>query len=102
MLSSHSTWALVATLLSFAASIQAHMQMSSPYPLRSTFNPKVPEGQKDYSMTSPLPANALAVGAFPCKGYHKDKTLDQTAVTTYTAGQKVTVQLSGVQLFYRL
>jgi hypothetical protein len=32
----------------------AHMEMSWPYPLRSRFDPQVPEEDIDYSMTSPL------------------------------------------------
>jgi hypothetical protein len=38
----------------------AHMEMSWPYPLRSRFDPQVPEEDIDYSMTSPLDSDGIS------------------------------------------
>lgn len=46
----------------------AHMEMSWPYPLRSRFDPQVPEEDIDYSMTSPLNSD----GASPLSHYHNE------------------------------
>jgi len=62
---------LVGVVLLFVAPAAAHMQMSYPAPLNSTFNPHTVE-PKDYSMTSPLVNNSpagLVPGGYPCKGY---------------------------------
>ena len=81
-----STFALCAFL---AATVSAHMQMSSPYPIRSPLNPNGDESKKDYSYTSPLDASG---SNFPCKGYQTDAFV---SVATYTAGSEYGMSLSG-------
>jgi hypothetical protein len=66
--------------------VQAHVQMTSPYPINSPLNPTTPEEKKDYSYSAPL-------GIFPCKGYHT-QTPKQYA-TSYTAGQESSITLQG-------
>ena len=71
MIFSYSALSLVGAVLLSAAPAAAHMQMSYPAPLNSTFNPHTLE-PKDYSMTSPLVNNGpagLVPGGYPCKGY---------------------------------
>ena len=63
------------------ASVSAHMEMTSPPPLRSKANKNA--GQNiDYSMTSPLEADG---SNFPCKGY-LDDTEGKESVATWQAG----------------
>ncbi|EHK16770.1 uncharacterized protein TRIVIDRAFT_135791, partial [Trichoderma virens Gv29-8] len=50
-----------------AAVANGHMQLQSPPPFRSKYNPNAGY-DIDYSMTSPLDASG---SDFPCKGYHK-------------------------------
>ena len=74
------------------------MQMSFPYPFKSSYNPANDYTNIDYSMTTPL----LADGSnFPCKGYH---TVIQNGnvgtVDTITAGSSYTVRY--VSLFPRM
>ncbi|KAF7177584.1 hypothetical protein CNMCM7691_005913 [Aspergillus felis] len=68
----------------------AHMEMSWPYPLRSRFDPQVPEEDIDYSMTSPLDSDG---SNFPCKGYQTNTPWRATAA--YTAGQTYNMTLTG-------
>ena len=71
MIFPYTALSLAGVVLLFAAPAAAHMQMSYPAPLNSTFNPHTVE-PKDYSMTSPLVNNSPAgpvPGGYPCKGY---------------------------------
>ncbi|KAK5998000.1 hypothetical protein PT974_00369 [Cladobotryum mycophilum] len=80
-------------VLGLAAFAHGHMEMKSPPPLRSKFNPNTPESLKDYSMTSPLAASG---SDFPCKGYLN--LLGQPAaksVATWSPGQTVSFSLTG-------
>ncbi|KAJ9108978.1 hypothetical protein QFC21_000301 [Naganishia friedmannii] len=84
----------MAALMAICASTaSAHIQMSWPYPLHSTFNPKTPESAKDYSMTSPL----LADGVYPCKGFINNPSGSpyMDSVVSWKAGQTVNVTLAG-------
>ncbi|ORX38345.1 hypothetical protein BD324DRAFT_578018 [Kockovaella imperatae] len=75
-------------LLALSAPALAHMQMSWPYPLRSSFNPKNNWENIDYSMTNPL-----GVGQYPCKGYINNPREEMYPVTSWTAGSTVTITL---------
>ncbi|KZM21495.1 uncharacterized protein EKO05_0006239 [Ascochyta rabiei] len=66
----------------------AHMQMSSPSPLRDPHADR--DEPKDYNILSPLNADG---SNFACKGYHLNTPL--TTVATYAAGSKQTLRLSG-------
>ena len=67
--------------------LNAHMQLSDPYPLRSPLNPSVRNPPIDY--TAPL----LDSGAdFPCKGFASDPF---EPVATYQAGQEYAIRLVG-------
>jgi len=66
MIFSYTTLSLIGAVLPLAVPAAAHMQMSYPAPLKSTFNPHAIE-PKDYSMTSPLAGQGP--GGYPCKGY---------------------------------
>ncbi|KUI58317.1 hypothetical protein VP1G_05559 [Cytospora mali] len=57
--------ALLAALL--MGHTAAHMEMKSPPPLRSKYNPHTEPSKIDYSMTNPLQRDG---SDFPCKGYH--------------------------------
>ncbi|KAG8406162.1 hypothetical protein J3458_021489 [Metarhizium acridum] len=69
----------------------AHMQMSSPPPFRSKYNPYTTN--VDYDMNSPL----MDTGAdYPCKGYHKLLNTNQgRSVANWTAGQDYSISLEG-------
>lgn len=83
----------LASILGLAALAQAHMELSWPYVFRSKFNPNVPEGLKDYSMTSPLSASG---GNYPCKGYQVDYNKPEgRSVVTWQAGGTYNLTLSG-------
>src|SRR5271163_4619863 len=72
--------------------IQAHMEMSWPYPINSQLNPDVPIDLRDYSYTSPL----LADGSnFPCKGYQMQSTSYNTTAT-YSAGETYNMTIAGI------
>lgn len=66
----------------------AHMQMSSPSPLRDPHADR--DEPKDYNILSPLNADG---SNYPCKGYHLNTPL--TTVATYEAGSKQTLRLKG-------
>jgi hypothetical protein len=93
MFTQHTTFSLAALLAICASTASAHMQMSWPYPLHSTFNPKTPESAKDYSMTSPL----LTDGVYPCKGFINNPSGSpyMDSVVSWKAGQTVNVTLAG-------
>ncbi|KAL2443971.1 hypothetical protein ABEF95_014450 [Exophiala dermatitidis] len=90
---SPSTPLLVASLLTWLPlCVQAHMQLSWPYPLRSPLDPDVPYYEKDYSMTSPL----LADGSdFSCKHYQKDYADSNVTKATYVAGGTYDMWVNG-------
>ena len=70
---------------------QAHMQMSSPYPLRSPLDPDIPWYEKDYDMTTPLFADG---SNFACKHYQTDD--DSYAIkATYVAGGTYQMSVAG-------
>ncbi|OJJ44975.1 hypothetical protein ASPZODRAFT_660354 [Penicilliopsis zonata CBS 506.65] len=71
-----------------AASASAHMQMSSPYPIRSPLN-KNNTGKVDYSYTNPLSTSG---SDYPCKGYANDSFV---SVADYTPGQTYQITLAG-------
>jgi len=79
---------LFAGLLSIPT-VLAHMEMSYPYPFKSSFDPNNNYTNIDYSMTSPLFADG---SNFPCKGYHKViQSGTYPTVDTLTAGSSYTV-----------
>lgn len=80
---------LYSILLAFPPAL-CHMQMSWPYPLRSSYNPANSYQDIDYSMTSPLHADG---SDYPCKGYQKDG--DSTPTATYIAGSTYNMSLAG-------
>ncbi|KAM0255010.1 hypothetical protein ACHAQJ_006238 [Trichoderma viride] len=81
------------SILGFAAVAQAHMELSWPYPFRSKYNPYVPEGLRDYSMTGPL---SSAGGNYPCKGYQVDfHRPEGRSTVTWQAGGTYNLTLSG-------
>ncbi|RFU75664.1 extracellular [Trichoderma arundinaceum] len=59
--------ALAAVVLGLASVANGHMEMKSPPPFRSKYNPNA-GSDIDYSMTSPLSASG---SDYPCKGYQK-------------------------------
>ncbi|KAI9754684.1 MAG: hypothetical protein M4579_004589 [Chaenotheca gracillima] len=70
--------------------VNAHVEMTWPYPIRSKYDPETPSNLIDYSMTSPL----LADGSnYPCKGYNKDEPTH--TVITYDAGSTYNISLTG-------
>jgi hypothetical protein len=66
----------------------AHMQLSSPSPLRDPYSDR--NEPKDYDMLSPLAKDG---SNFPCKGYHLNTPL--TTVATYQAGSTYNITLRG-------
>lgn len=68
----------------------AHMQMSSPSPLRDPHATDRPDEPKDYNILNPLNADG---SNFACKGYHLNTPL--TTVATYEAGSKQKLRLKG-------
>src|SRR5579859_6756852 len=70
--------------------VLGHMEMSYPYPFKSSYNPKNNYTNIDYSMTTPLNADP---SNFPCKGYHTVISSGNClTVDTITAGQSYTVK----------
>jgi hypothetical protein len=71
-----------------ASFVYGHVQMKTPYPIRSPLNPQG-GSNKDYSYTSPL----LSSGAnYPCKGYQNDTFV---SVATYAPGGTYEMELDG-------
>jgi hypothetical protein len=68
----------------------AHMEMSEPFPMRSSLNPANPQSIVDYNLKSPLTANG---SNFPCHGYQNDRPIQTTA--TYTAVKTYQMQIAG-------
>ncbi|KAL7412233.1 hypothetical protein BDY24DRAFT_393700 [Mrakia frigida] len=81
---------LLLALVASLSSVQAHLQIASPFPYHSSLNPLTPEASKDYSMTAPLVSNGLP---FPCKGYIG--TTGEGPNQQWTAGQTVDVEIAG-------
>ncbi|EGE03336.1 endoglucanase [Trichophyton equinum CBS 127.97] len=81
---------LIYVLLAVCTGVSGHMEMKTPYPFRSKFNPENKYTDIDYSMTSPLNSDG---SNFPCKGYHSNTTFRATA--NYTAGQIYSLELTG-------
>lgn len=81
---------LTAAGLFCSSIVQAHMELSNPYPIDSPLNPATPENLKDYSYTSPLNPDG---SNYPCKGYHTQTPILYTA--SYTAGQSSSISISG-------
>ncbi|KAB8360957.1 hypothetical protein FH972_024689 [Carpinus fangiana] len=70
--------------------VAAHMEMITPFAIKSQYDPEQVEADKEYSMTSPL----LADGSnFPCKGFQNDASRHTTA--GYTAGLNYQLALKG-------
>ncbi|KAG5459138.1 MAG: hypothetical protein BJ554DRAFT_497, partial [Olpidium bornovanus] len=74
-------------LLAAGDDASAHMEMKSPPPRRSKFNPHEDYTTIDYSNTAPLAADG---SNFPCKGYPPKGN-----VATLRAGGEVRVELTG-------
>ena len=68
---------------------QAHVEMSYPFPFRSSKDPTV--SNPDYNMKSPLQPDG---SDFPCKGYQGDAATTQ-AKAVWTAGETVNITLEG-------
>ncbi|ETN47196.1 uncharacterized protein HMPREF1541_01387 [Cyphellophora europaea CBS 101466] len=85
---------LISALASHILTCTAHMQMSWPYPLRSSLNPAVPESLKDYDTASPLLRDGTD---FLCKGYQNNATNSQAYDITaiYQAGSSYNITLAG-------
>lgn len=78
-------------VLALAGLATAHMQMSSPPPFRSKYNPYTTS--VDYDMNNPLPDSGAA---YPCKGYHKLLNTNQgRSVANWTAGEAYSISLEG-------
>ncbi|KAL7936029.1 hypothetical protein V8C35DRAFT_247417 [Trichoderma chlorosporum] len=86
------TETLAAAVLGLAAVVSGHMEMKSPPPFRSKYNPN--SGQDiDYSMTSPLEASG---SDFPCKGYQKLLgTPEGKSVATWAPGGSYGFTITG-------
>jgi hypothetical protein len=74
--------------------VSAHLELTSPFPLHSKYNPKTPEALRDYSMTSPLATDG---SQFPCKGYisAKGDSPNMDSVATFAAGSSVQYSIAG-------
>lgn len=72
--------------------VLAHVELSSPFPFRSRFDPMNLISQNiDYSMTSPLSDDG---SNFPCKGYTSDMA-SSPIKATLIAGGTLPISLSG-------
>lgn len=82
---------LAAALFGLFPFSQAHMQMKSPPPLRSKFNPHTTD--QDYDMTSPLSSSG---SNYPCKGSLRLlDTAQGQPVAEWTAGEANTMTITG-------
>ncbi|KAF4994309.1 hypothetical protein FGRMN_5894 [Fusarium graminum] len=82
----------LATALGLAGLAQAHMEMTSPAPFKSKYNPNA-GGDIDYSMTSPLSGSG---SNFPCKGYHSlFGTAAGAPTATWKAGKSYSISIAG-------
>lgn len=82
-------WGMLITVplvvLSLVGNTFAHMQLASPYPIRSPLNPAHKgEANIDYSYTAPLAPDG---SNYPCKGYHVN-AYNIASVQTYNAGEQ--------------
>lgn len=66
----------------------AHMEMTSPFPIRSNVDPAA--GNKDYDYKKPLEADG---SDFPCKLYQND--VPEVSKATYIAGQSYQMTVKG-------
>ncbi|SPQ21449.1 929d6a52-ad34-4064-82d9-33fe97cffd52 [Thermothielavioides terrestris] len=83
----------IAALMGIPHLTTAHMEMTSPPPLKSKSNPHTSPSNVDYSMTSPLHADG---SDFPCKGYLSLLgSPDGQAVATWTAGGTYNFTVAG-------
>ncbi|KAF7547143.1 hypothetical protein G7Z17_g7940 [Cylindrodendrum hubeiense] len=83
---------MVFCLSNIIIGVLGHMQLSSPPPLRSRFNP-YSGSDIDYSMTSPLRSDGID---FPCKGYQQLLTTTKgTPVGTLEGGKKYSMIVTG-------
>ncbi|TWU72658.1 hypothetical protein ED733_002171 [Metarhizium rileyi] len=79
------------SLVLLAGLTAAHMEMSSPPPFRSKYNPYTTD--VDYSMTSPLSSSG---SNYPCKGYHTLLGTHQgQSVANWTAGNDYSISIRG-------
>jgi hypothetical protein len=91
MVSFRTTLAVAAMLT--APVVTAHLELTSPFPLHSKLDSKVPDSLKDYSMTSPLATDG---SQYPCKGYIAAASDPLMApVKTVAAGSSVNYQIGG-------
>ncbi|GJN87905.1 hypothetical protein Rhopal_000860-T1 [Rhodotorula paludigena] len=80
-------------LLASASTAKAHMELNSPYAIKSQFNKANVEPNIDWSMTSPL---ALDGSNWPAKGYATSATVDALEpVATLEAGKEFSWDLAG-------
>lgn len=83
----------VLLLLASASPANAHMELNSPYAIKSQFNKANVEPNIDWSMTSPL---ALDGSNWPAKGYATSATVDALEpVATLEAGKEFSWDLAG-------
>jgi hypothetical protein len=68
----------------------AHMEMLTPFPMRSQYDPAVSVANKDYNLKAPLNADG---SNFPCRGYQNERPIASKA--TYTAGSTYNMQIAG-------
>ena len=83
---------VLGSFLGLVAGAHAHMEMKSPPPFRSRFNPYT-GSDVDYDMISPLKADG---SNFPCKGYNKlIGTAGGKPVATWVPGQTYSMTITG-------
>ncbi|OAA40694.1 endoglucanase [Metarhizium rileyi] len=83
---------VLSAYLSMAAISAAHMEMKSPPPFRSSFNPFAGD-DIDYDMISPLKSDG---SDFPCKGYANYMgTPKGKPVATWSAGGTYSMTITG-------
>ncbi|RPB01938.1 hypothetical protein L873DRAFT_1763223 [Choiromyces venosus 120613-1] len=89
MKTSFSALAAVAALL--LSSANAHIQLKSPVPFRTSTQAPQNAIEKDFDMKAPLDKSG---SNFPCKGYHKDKQGTQSLVE-WASGSTQTMSFDG-------
>jgi hypothetical protein len=89
---SFSKLAAFITLAAIATPALAHIEMKSPPPLRSAFNPQYKDGPIQDTYTNPLNKDG---SNYPCKGFAGDVPSMSQAVATLNAGSSFTVELAG-------
>jgi hypothetical protein len=84
--------AIAAVTIGLTAIANGHMEMMSPPPFRSKYNPNTGT-DIDYSMTSPLSSSG---SDYPCKGYQKLLgTPEGKSVATWTSGGSYNFTITG-------